>query len=319
MKRLIATIHCALFLALAAITAAPSDLVAESTPASITQVAADGTSEPRLSIEYPNQEITAILAEVAKAAGINLVVADPIHGRTSIKLRNVTWRQIYREVLTPMGYTYVESGDFVLVVNRDALTQPWTPDLLYPKADRPDEPKIAVRFTDAPAATVLNDIAKSAHLSLSIPCTLDFTVTLHLSSVTWRQAFRAVLNTHGYTFSEDEFRDEIVTVRPGPALPNVSPQEISAPQQRSPASTLTEWFTHSTLLLSSSILIPLALLHIVLAVSIARLRLGRPTLFVPKPLWVLFVLGGGIVPLLAYWLMHHSSLVPSDSREPRTP
>ena len=156
-------------------------------------------------------------------------------------------------------------------------------------------------------------------LHSSIPCALDFTVTVDLTSVTWRQAFRAVLNTHGYTFTEDEFRDEIVTVRPGPALPNVSPQELSAPQQQSPEATLSAWFGHSALFLSSVILIPLALLHLVFAVGVARRRLGRPTLFVPKPLWILFVLGGGIVPLLAYRLMHHSSLVPSDSREPRTP
>lgn len=317
MKCAIATIHRALFLALAAITAAPSGLFGESAPTSITQVATAGTSEPRWSIDFPNEDITTILAEVAKAAGINLVLADPIQGRTSIKLRNVTWRQIYREVLTHLGYTFVESGGLVLIVSRDEIIQPWTPDLLFPKADRPEEPKIAVRFTDAPAAVVLNDIAKSAHLSLSVPCALNFTVTVHLTSVTWRQAFRAVLNPNGYTFSEDEYSDEIVTVRPGPRRPDVSPQEMSTPRELSLASTLSGWFSHSALYLSSAILVPLALFHLVFAIGVARRPLGRPTLFFPKPLWVLFVLGGGIVPLLAYWLMHHSSLAPSDSRIPR--
>lgn len=319
MKHSIAIRFRALLLALPLLAAGPVGFSADTAaPATITRFSQAGTNAALFSIDFPNQEITAILAEVAEAAGINLVLADRIQGRTSVKLRNVTWRQIYREVLTPIGYAVIESGDMVRVVNRDALTQPWTPDLLFPKADRPEESRISVRFTDTPAAVVLNSIAKSAHLNFSIPCTLDFPVTVHLTSTTWRQAFRAVLNPHGYTFSEDEFLDEIVTIRPGPRLPDVAAQGALTSQPFSPASALSNWFNRSLLLLSSAVLIPLALLHLVFAVGVARLRPSRPTLFVSKPLWVLFVLGGGIVPLLAYWLMHHSSLAPSAAPVPPT-
>jgi hypothetical protein len=265
-------------------------------------------------VDFPNQEIVTILAEVADAAGINLVISSRIQGCTSVKLRNVTWRQIYREVLSPIGFVGIERGGLVRVVNRGDLAQSWTPDILFPQADGPGEPRIAVSFTDAPASEVLNHIAKASHLSLSIPCELDFTATVHLTGVTWRQAFRAVLNTHGYTFAEADDEGDAVTVRPGPKLPDVSPQPPATFAQAALLQFVARWP-----LLASAVVVPLALLHIVFAIGVARCRLGRQTIFLPKPLWVLFVFGGGVVPLLAYWVMHHSSLVPSASKAGRKP
>lgn len=315
MKRPNTALRCAVFVALAFVGAVPAGLSADTVaPTSIKRIAQEGTGDPMFSLDFPNAEIATILAEVADAAGINLVVSSSIHGRTSIKLRNVTWRQIYREVLTPIGYMFIETDGLVRVVSHFELTQSWTSDLLFPRADDPGEPRIAVSFTNAPASEVLNHIAKSRHLGLSIPCELNFNATVHLTGVPWRQAFRYVLNTHGYTFAEADFEDDAVTVRPGPKLPDVSPQP---PATFAQAALLQ--FAERGHLLAAAVIMPLALLHIVFAVGVARCRLGRQTIFLPKPLWVLFVLGGGIVPLLAYWLMHHSLLVPSDLPKPRDP
>lgn len=254
-----------------------------------------------LSIDYPNQQIGTILAAVAGTAHVNLVIDAEIQGRTSVKLRAVTWRQVFREVLTPVGYTFIESDDLVRVIDLRATDQTWIPDLLFPRADTGTEPKISAKFTNAPAAEVLRHIAKTSEIGLIVPRPLDFRVTVHLESTTWRPAFRAILNANGYTFSEDDLGDGAVTIRPRPPLPETA-------STRAESVSLTSVVDDATKLLPLVVILPLAGLHLVLAIGVARQRLGRPTVFLPKTLWVVFVLGGGIVPLLAYWLFHHSTL-----------
>lgn len=74
-----------------------------------------------ISVDYPNEEIRTVLRNVADLYMLNIVVPDTLVGTTSIKLRDVTWRQIYSVVLEPVGYTYIEEGSIIKIVSRDAL------------------------------------------------------------------------------------------------------------------------------------------------------------------------------------------------------
>lgn len=74
-----------------------------------------------ISVDYPNEEIRTVLRNVADLYTLNLVVPDTLVGTTSIKLRDVTWRQIYSVVLEPVGYTFIEEGSIIKVVSRDTL------------------------------------------------------------------------------------------------------------------------------------------------------------------------------------------------------
>ena len=78
----------------------------------------------RISLDFPNEEITVILRAVADMFALNLVVPEDLKGRrSSIKLRNVTWRQIFREILTPIGYTFLEDDNIIRVVSHEALVE----------------------------------------------------------------------------------------------------------------------------------------------------------------------------------------------------
>ena len=116
-----------MLLLVAAVIASP--LVAQS-GAQSTETAAQPTSTVALSekkdlisVDFPNEEVRTILRNVADLFELNLVVPETLQGRTSIKLRNVTWRQIFREVLTPLGYTVLEEENIIRVVSRDTLAQ----------------------------------------------------------------------------------------------------------------------------------------------------------------------------------------------------
>ena len=74
-----------------------------------------------ISVDYPNEEIRTVLRNVADLYSLNIVVPDTLQGTTSIKLRDVTWRQIYSVVLDPVGYTFVEDGPIIKIVSKEAL------------------------------------------------------------------------------------------------------------------------------------------------------------------------------------------------------
>ncbi len=117
--------HKLLVLATASVFALP--LMAQSdapAPAAATPApAALNEKKDLISVDFPNEEIRTILRNVADMFELNLVVPDALQGRTSIKLRNVTWRQIFREVLNPVGYTVIEDENIIRVVSQDQLAQ----------------------------------------------------------------------------------------------------------------------------------------------------------------------------------------------------
>jgi type IV pilus assembly protein PilQ len=76
-----------------------------------------------LSVDFPDEDIKTIMRNVADLFELNLVIPDTLTGKTSIKLRDVTWRQIFQVVLSPVGYTYVEEGNIIKIVSNESLTQ----------------------------------------------------------------------------------------------------------------------------------------------------------------------------------------------------
>lgn len=76
-----------------------------------------------LSVDFPDEEVRNILRNVADLFELNLVIPDTLQGNTSIKLRDVTWRQIFEVVLGPVGYTYVEEGNIIKIVSQESLLQ----------------------------------------------------------------------------------------------------------------------------------------------------------------------------------------------------
>jgi type II secretory pathway component GspD/PulD (secretin) len=89
------------------------------------QVAPPAVSRDKdtLSVDFPDEDIKTILRNVADLFELNLVVPDTLTGKTSIKLRDVTWRQIFHVVLAPVGYTYIEEGNIIKIVSNESLQQ----------------------------------------------------------------------------------------------------------------------------------------------------------------------------------------------------
>lgn len=97
-----------------------------------TQPTGSGVSRNKdtLSVDFPDEDIRTILRNVADLFELNLVIPDTLQGKTSIKLRDVTWQQIFQVVLSPVGFTYVQDGNIIKVVSLQSLQQePVTTDV----------------------------------------------------------------------------------------------------------------------------------------------------------------------------------------------
>ena len=80
------------------------------------------TEEETISVDFPDEEVRTILRNVADLFDLNVVIPDALQGRTSVKLRNITWRQVFEVALEPLGFTYVEDRNIIRIKSIEELT-----------------------------------------------------------------------------------------------------------------------------------------------------------------------------------------------------
>jgi type II secretory pathway component GspD/PulD (secretin) len=83
----------------------------------------DSAGRDTLSVDFPDEDVRNILRNVADLFELNIIMPDTLQGKTTIKLRDVTWRQIFESVLQPVGYTYKEEGNIIKILSNESLAQ----------------------------------------------------------------------------------------------------------------------------------------------------------------------------------------------------
>ena len=81
----------------------------------------DAAGRDTLSVDFPDEDIRNILRNVSDLFELNIIMPDTLQGKTTIKLRDVTWRQIFESVLQPVGYTYKEEGNIIKIISNESL------------------------------------------------------------------------------------------------------------------------------------------------------------------------------------------------------
>lgn len=109
--------------------------------------------EETISVDFPDEDVRTILRSVADLYDLNLVVPDSLQGRTSIKLRNITWDQVFEVVLDPLGYTFIEDRNIIRVKSIEELTaEPVDTRIFIASYARAEELKSSVETLVDPAA-----------------------------------------------------------------------------------------------------------------------------------------------------------------------
>ena len=86
-----------------------------------TMSSGESQEEETISVDFPDEDVRVILRNVADLYALNLVIPDSLKGRTSIKLREVTWQQVFEVVLDPLGYTHVEDRNIIRIKSQEEL------------------------------------------------------------------------------------------------------------------------------------------------------------------------------------------------------
>lgn len=78
-----------------------------------------------ISVDFPEEDVRAIIRDVADLYELNVIIPETLVGTVSLKLRNVTWRQVFEVVLEPLNFTYIEDGNIIKIKSReDLLAEP---------------------------------------------------------------------------------------------------------------------------------------------------------------------------------------------------
>ncbi|MEX0324765.1 MAG: secretin N-terminal domain-containing protein [Puniceicoccaceae bacterium] len=99
----------------------PSDEVFLDLPGGDDEATAIAMDSETISVDFPEEDVRDIIRSVAELYELNVVIPDSLAGSVSIKLREVTWTQVFDVVLEPLNYTYIVDGNIIKIKSRDEL------------------------------------------------------------------------------------------------------------------------------------------------------------------------------------------------------
>jgi type IV pilus assembly protein PilQ len=90
----------------------PNKLVQSSTP---------GYSGEKLSLNFQNVEVRAVLQVIADFTGLNIITSDTVGGNLTLRLKDVPWDQALDIILQAKGLSKRKNGNVVLIAPTDEL------------------------------------------------------------------------------------------------------------------------------------------------------------------------------------------------------
>lgn len=99
----------------------PEDEVFLDLPGADMTSSAVASDAETISVDFPEEDVRDIIRSVAELYELNVVIPEMLAGSVSIKLRDVTWQQVFDVVLEPLNYTYIVDGNIIKIKSQDEL------------------------------------------------------------------------------------------------------------------------------------------------------------------------------------------------------
>ena len=80
-----------------------------------------GYTGERLSLNFQNIEVRAVLQLIADFTGLNLVASDTVGGNVTLRLKNVPWDQAMDIILKTKGLAMRQDGNVILVAPSEEI------------------------------------------------------------------------------------------------------------------------------------------------------------------------------------------------------
>lgn len=79
------------------------------------------TDAETISVDFPQENVREIIRSVAELYELNVVIPDSLTGSVSVKLRDVTWEQVFDVVLEPLNFTYILDENIIKIKSLEEL------------------------------------------------------------------------------------------------------------------------------------------------------------------------------------------------------
>ena len=81
------------------------------------------TPEPatKLSIKLENAEIKNIISEIADIYAFNVIIPEELTGNITLRLKNVSWQQVYEVMLESIGYYFYAQGNIIWIKSKEDI------------------------------------------------------------------------------------------------------------------------------------------------------------------------------------------------------
>jgi type IV pilus assembly protein PilQ len=90
-------------------------------PNKLVQSSQPGYSGDKLSLNFQNIEVRAVLQVIADFTGLNIITSDSVTGNTTLRLKDVPWDQALDIILQSKGLAKRKNGNVVLIAPADEL------------------------------------------------------------------------------------------------------------------------------------------------------------------------------------------------------
>ena len=80
-----------------------------------------GFTGERLSLNFQNIEVRAVLQLIADFTGLNMVASDTVGGNVTLRLKNVPWDQAMDIILKTKGLAMRQDGNVILVAPSEEI------------------------------------------------------------------------------------------------------------------------------------------------------------------------------------------------------
>src|SRR5260221_12870827 len=85
------------------------------------QSAVPGYAGEKLSLNFQNVEVRAVLQVIADFTGFNFITSDTVSGNLTLRLKDVPWDQALDIILQTKGLDMRKNGNVVWIAPRDEL------------------------------------------------------------------------------------------------------------------------------------------------------------------------------------------------------
>ncbi len=83
------------------------------------------TSDDTFSLDFADEPIRNVIRYIADVYALNVVIPESLSGNVSLKLKEVNWPEVFKAVLDPAGFSYIQEGKIIKIKSiEDVKSEP---------------------------------------------------------------------------------------------------------------------------------------------------------------------------------------------------